>query len=99
MNRFHTCTSTVLFPFCRRDPKSLVKPLKKTEVPDASLPEYADAIKKHTPTASRHLYLIRHGQYNLKAEQDSGRDLTQLGSSIINAYPLILLEETSLYRP
>lgn len=32
-----------------------------------------------TPKASRHLYLIRHGQYNMNAPNDHGRDLTKLG--------------------
>jgi len=36
-------------------------------------------LKKVTPTASRHLILIRHGQYNLDGSTDSGRTLTQLG--------------------
>ena len=67
----------------RRDPKSLVKPKKRSEIPEASNPEYADEIKKLTPKASRHLYLIRHGQYNMKADDDTGRDLTKLGMVLI----------------
>ena len=33
------------------------------------------------PTAIRHLFLIRHGQYNLKGETDAERTLTPLGSA------------------
>ena len=32
-----------------------------------------------TPTATRHLLLIRHGQYNLEGKSDTERYLTQLG--------------------
>ena len=33
------------------------------------------------PTARRHLLLIRHGQYNMDADSDLGRKLTELGRS------------------
>ena len=34
------------------------------------------------PTATRHIILIRHGQYNLKGETDEDRYLTELGLSL-----------------
>ena len=34
------------------------------------------------PTARRHLLLIRHGQYNMDADSDIGRKLTELGRVI-----------------
>ncbi|ELU15131.1 hypothetical protein CAPTEDRAFT_21910 [Capitella teleta] len=65
----------------KRDPKSLIKPLKLKKTPDVvpDSDDMSEEIKKNTPKASRHLYLIRHGQYNLKANEDKGRDLTKLG--------------------
>ncbi|KAF6018370.1 hypothetical protein EB796_023306 [Bugula neritina] len=36
------------------------------------------------PTATRHLILIRHGQYNLKGKQDQDRYLTELGKEQAN---------------
>ena len=59
----------------RRDPKSLVKPKKEEESND----EYNEKLKKVTPTVSRHLILIRHGQYEMKPDSDKNRVLTALG--------------------
>ena len=36
-------------------------------------------IKSSSPSASRHLLLIRHGQYNLKGQTDDEKKLTDLG--------------------
>lgn len=60
----------------RREPDSLVDPSKvsKTEI-DAKDPSSV----KLKPTASRHLILIRHGQYNLQGVRDEERILTALG--------------------
>ncbi|KAK6184241.1 hypothetical protein SNE40_006749 [Patella caerulea] len=60
----------------RRDPKLLVKPVKdennNNNVND-------EDIKKQTPTATRHIILIRHGQYNLNGETDEEKYLSDLG--------------------
>ena len=59
--------------FCRRDPKFLVKP-KKNETDD----DLANRIMEVKPKASRHLFLIRHGQY-VVGPTDEERFLTPLG--------------------
>ena len=65
----------LLFVVHRRDPKSLVKPPKDGVETD----DYKLKLKEKTPTASRHIFLIRHGQYNLKGEIDEKQYLTELG--------------------
>ncbi|KAK7087512.1 serine/threonine-protein phosphatase PGAM5, mitochondrial-like isoform X2 [Littorina saxatilis] len=61
----------------KRDPKSMVKPPKvETE---ESLKGYDEEVKKKTPKATRHLILIRHGQYVDTALIDEERILTALG--------------------
>lgn len=61
----------------RRDPKSLVKPIKiNNEVEENKYnEEFAEKRSKHV----RHLVLIRHGQYNTTAKQPSDKILTELG--------------------
>lgn len=66
----------------RRDPKSLVNPKSKT-AKDASKVENDSKegdLPKQKTKGVRHLFLIRHGQYNLTGEDDSKRFLTELGS-------------------
>lgn len=41
--------------------------------------KYNEELVLAKPTAVRHLFLIRHGQYNLKGKSDSERRLTELG--------------------
>jgi hypothetical protein len=79
--REYSARAAVMF---RRDPKSLVKPSKKliNGEPDGSLEE---EIKKKTPKASRHLLLIRHGQYNENGLSDDARMLTALGKLIVDS--------------
>ena len=62
----------------RREPQSLVKP-PKTET-EKSKEEYEEKLRKKTPVATRHLILIRHGQYVDTALTDEGRILTALGN-------------------
>ncbi|XP_061188374.1 serine/threonine-protein phosphatase Pgam5, mitochondrial-like [Saccostrea echinata] len=62
----------------RRDPESLVKPLKNGSS-DKEAKDRANELEKQKPTATRHLLLIRHGQYNLEGKEDSERFLTKLG--------------------
>lgn len=61
-----------------REPSSLLKPLKSTATPEDENVnnEKLEAIR---PTAVRHLFLIRHGQYNLDGATDVDRFLTELG--------------------
>ncbi|XP_052891064.1 serine/threonine-protein phosphatase Pgam5, mitochondrial isoform X1 [Anopheles moucheti] len=61
-----------------RDPKSLVKPLKKVDDPE-SQNDYNKAVELKKGRAIRHLILVRHGQYNLDGMTDSQRTLTELG--------------------
>ncbi|XP_050410406.1 serine/threonine-protein phosphatase PGAM5, mitochondrial-like [Patella vulgata] len=59
----------------RRDPKLLVKPVKDENNNDVN----DEDVKKQTPTATRHIILIRHGQYNLHAKTQKEKYLTDLG--------------------
>lgn len=62
----------------RRDPESLVKPLKSNSS-EKETKNRENELEKQRPTATRHLLLIRHGQYNLDGKEDSERYLTKLG--------------------
>ena len=73
----------IIFLFCRRDPKYLVKPQKEGESND----DYNEKLKKVTPTATRHLILIRHGQYEMKPSEDKNRVLTALGKFLDPSKP------------
>lgn len=53
-----------------------MKSKKPTEVEENEFNEKLVAVK---PTAVRHLFLIRHGQYNLEGKNDLERYLTELG--------------------
>ncbi|XP_069136129.1 serine/threonine-protein phosphatase PGAM5, mitochondrial-like isoform X2 [Argopecten irradians] len=62
------------------DPASLVKPSKSKHSSDEKDTKDAEnELKKRTPTATRHLLLIRHGQYNTDGQEDNQRYLTELG--------------------
>lgn len=63
--------------FSRRDPKSLVKPVDPNNL--KLLNEYKQNVEEKKPHAIRHIFLIRHGQYNLRGETDQERKLTELG--------------------
>ena len=67
-----------LFLIFRRDPEHLVKPLE----PGASeldITKRESDVQKNQPKSKRAIILVRHGQYNLQATQDSERYLTDLG--------------------
>lgn len=71
------CLSTC--KFSRREPKSLVKP--PVDPKDyKSQNKYNQKIKDKTSNATRNIYLIRHGQYDLKGETDIEKKLTELGT-------------------
>jgi serine/threonine-protein phosphatase PGAM5 len=61
-----------------RDPKSMLKPIKDDAPPDAQN-LYNEALEMKKPKATRHLILIRHGQYNMEGNTDAERYLTELG--------------------
>lgn len=80
----------VYFLSCRREPESLVKPRKdlkgkdkgkekEDEDKEKEEKDRENKLKKATPTTTRHLFFIRHGQYNLDGEGDINRYLTPLG--------------------
>ncbi|XP_018908302.1 serine/threonine-protein phosphatase PGAM5, mitochondrial isoform X3 [Bemisia tabaci] len=62
----------------KRDPASLVNPLKKNGDP-AKDNKYNEELEKLKSKATRHLILIRHGQYYLSGKTDQERVLTPLG--------------------
>lgn len=62
-----------------REPASLVKPMKSKKLTETEENELNEKLVAVKPTAVRHLFLIRHGQYNLEGKQDSERYLTELG--------------------
>lgn len=89
----------------KRQPKSLVKPV------DSDKPELQDKYNKKIESlkscATRHIFLIRHGQYNVFGETDGERKLTELGRkqalftgerlSILN-YPWTTITQSTMTR-
>jgi len=71
-----------IYIFSRRQLKSLIKPVhsKKRELQD----KYDKQIKSQKSCATRHIFLIRHGQYNLSGKTDGDRKLTELGMYLIS---------------
>jgi len=62
----------------KRNPDDLVKPLKDNST-ESDIEKRAEDVKNAHPKAKRTIILVRHGQYNIKADQDSERYLTDLG--------------------
>ncbi|KAL3857177.1 hypothetical protein ACJMK2_011870 [Sinanodonta woodiana] len=62
----------------RRDPEFLVKPLNESATDDEK-EEREKNKAKVTPTSTRHILMIRHGQYYDNAKEDEARILTLLG--------------------
>lgn len=52
--------------------------MKLSHSKSVALPSDAQ-VAECTPTATRHIILIRHGQYNSRGDSDETRDLTDLG--------------------
>lgn len=67
------------FDWDRRDPASLVPPSKSRIDNDEKSEKLSKQVR---PTATRHLLLIRHGQYNLGGASDEEKTLTQLVSRV-----------------
>lgn len=66
------------FDWDKRDPASLVPPHKSPLLSTDEIKKQNQLASSVRPTATRHLLLIRHGQYNLKGVTDDERTLTQL---------------------
>ncbi|XP_050677341.1 serine/threonine-protein phosphatase Pgam5, mitochondrial isoform X2 [Leptidea sinapis] len=62
-----------------REPESIVKPLKSIKAKEEDQNHYNEEIEKSKSKAVRHLFLIRHGQYNIDGVTDQERTLTELG--------------------
>ena len=64
-----------------RDPRSMVRPPRQFHAEDpAKVAEWSARVAKFTPETTRHIFLIRHGQYNEEGETDEEKYLTPLGS-------------------
>ncbi|XP_075541005.1 serine/threonine-protein phosphatase PGAM5, mitochondrial-like isoform X1 [Dermacentor variabilis] len=61
----------------RREPECCTKPPKNTSEKEQN--RYNEELQNAKPTATRYLYIIRHGQYNMKGESDKDFTLTELG--------------------
>lgn len=68
------------FDWDKRDPASLVPP-DRSPLLDGDTKKHKSQLSSAKPTATRHLFLIRHGQYNLKGISDEERTLTPLVSN------------------
>lgn len=68
------------FNWDRREPESLIKPLKGHFNVDLEKQNtHNEKLEKAKAIATRHLILVRHGQYNLAGKTDEERFLTELG--------------------
>ncbi|XP_072044683.1 serine/threonine-protein phosphatase PGAM5, mitochondrial-like isoform X2 [Amphiura filiformis] len=66
----------------RRDPESLLKPEKSQKGSSDTTdngPNFQAELNKLKPVANRHIFMIRHGHYNVDGETDEQRVLTALG--------------------
>uniref|UniRef100_A0A914Y8U2 Serine/threonine-protein phosphatase PGAM5, mitochondrial n=1 Tax=Panagrolaimus superbus TaxID=310955 RepID=A0A914Y8U2_9BILA len=59
-----------------RDPLSLIDPSKYEKADEETRKQM---LEKARPTATRNIFLIRHGQYDLKKNDPSTHILTELG--------------------
>lgn len=64
-----------------RDPSSIVAPVKLDSPAEQN--RYNSEIEKAKGTAWRHIFLIRHGQYNVNGASDREQKLTDLGNNKI----------------
>ncbi|XP_013184215.2 serine/threonine-protein phosphatase Pgam5, mitochondrial isoform X2 [Amyelois transitella] len=60
-----------------REPESIVRPERANKPDDEN--RYNEQLEKSKSKAVRHIFLIRHGQYNLEGATDKERILTELG--------------------
>lgn len=67
------------FNWDHREPTSLVRPLKTSNPSPEEENKFNEKLDAQTPKASRHYFLIRHGQYHVHGATDLERVLTDLG--------------------
>lgn len=68
------------FDWDKRDPASLIPPIAKNQLQtEDEMKRQNRLTSRPRPTATRHLLLIRHGQYNLGGATDADKTLTPLG--------------------
>lgn len=60
-----------------------MKPLRSDSVKPEDENKYNEQIEKAKSKAVRHLFLIRHGQYNVEGLTDKERILTELGKILL----------------
>lgn len=72
------CNNNAKRDFYSRDPKSLVKPVSDVADPVAQN-RYNEALDRKKSKVTRHLILVRHGQYNMDGRTDAERYLTEKG--------------------
>ncbi|KAG8182710.1 hypothetical protein JTE90_026164 [Oedothorax gibbosus] len=63
----------------KREPYNLVKPCKDENDP-VEQNKFNEEVVKAIPTATRYIFLIRHGQYADREKEDKNRKLTELGN-------------------
>lgn len=70
----------------RRDPGSITPPLKGDfgDMPESDQNAYKERLQKAKASATRHIILIRHGQYKMDGVTDEFRQLTTLGRDQAN---------------
>ncbi|GAB1604634.1 serine/threonine-protein phosphatase PGAM5, mitochondrial-like [Argonauta hians] len=71
----YTPTISWNYNWDKRDPASLTRPPKDKTDPQ----KYEEELKKNHPSAVRHLFLVRHGQYDTRPDDDQSNVLTELG--------------------
>ncbi|XP_060699892.1 serine/threonine-protein phosphatase PGAM5, mitochondrial isoform X3 [Hemiscyllium ocellatum] len=65
----------------KREPISLMKPNKKNK---DDTEDFTAQLENYKVKATRHIFLIRHSQYNLSASTDKERSLTSLGLEMMS---------------
>ncbi|XP_006613803.1 serine/threonine-protein phosphatase PGAM5, mitochondrial-like isoform X1 [Apis laboriosa] len=104
-HKFGIAASSWDYNWDRRDPKSLVKPMKIDNESNQNL--YNKQLISKTAKAIRHIILIRHGQYNVEAKTDTDGILTDLGRQQAEAtgkrlqelgFPYTLLVHSTMTR-
>lgn len=65
------------FNWDKREPSSFIKPSKNSSPDDDN--KYNETLEELKPKATRHLFLIRHGQYITNGNEDRDKVLTELG--------------------
>ncbi|NP_001291139.1 phosphoglycerate mutase family member 5 [Esox lucius] len=63
----------------KRDPLTLTNGKRKIKEKEISIEELNTEVENNKPKATRHIFLIRHSQYNLNGTMDKERILTPLG--------------------